>query len=244
MPADETEWVPSVWVRERGQRALSRGQIVSEAVQLLDAHGLDALSMRKLGASLSAGATSLYRHVANKDELIELVVDEVYGELDLAPLQDASLWREDTAICARALRALILRHPWTASLLGDMGMTHLGPNMMRLTDRMLAMFEQAGFPIEEADNAVRMLFAYVTGMATSEAAWLTSVTRGGVTEKELVARLWPAAVAAAQAYPRLRKEYALQHITDPSATRDTNFTYGLDRILDGLQSRLTQLQDN
>ncbi|MET9290658.1 TetR/AcrR family transcriptional regulator C-terminal domain-containing protein [Streptomyces sp. NPDC003077] len=241
VPAGKSKQVPSVWVRQREQRALSREQIVSEAVRLLDAEGIDALSMRKLSASLGAGATSLYRHVANKDELIELVIDEVYGELDLAASQEAAHWREDTAAFAQSLRALILRHPWIASVLGEMGMAYLGPNMMRLTDRLLAMFERAGFPLDEADNVVGMLFAYVTGTATSEAAWLTKLARTGVSEQEQVTTLWPAAEAAAQQYPRLREGYTHHKTTDPAATRDANFTYGLARILDGLEARLNRL---
>ncbi|WP_435835385.1 TetR/AcrR family transcriptional regulator [Streptomyces avermitilis] len=83
----ENRTIQSVWTRPRGGRerpVLSREQIVAEALRLLDSEGIDALSMRKLGNRLSAGATSLYRHVANKDELIELAVDEIYGEIGLS----------------------------------------------------------------------------------------------------------------------------------------------------------------
>ncbi|MBO0515534.1 TetR/AcrR family transcriptional regulator, partial [Streptomyces beijiangensis] len=83
----EKKQVPSVWTRPqrrvREQPALSRDQIVTEALALLDDAGIEALSMRKLGTRLNAGATSLYTHVANKDELIELVVDLVYGEIEV-----------------------------------------------------------------------------------------------------------------------------------------------------------------
>ncbi|MFE9406414.1 TetR/AcrR family transcriptional regulator C-terminal domain-containing protein [Streptomyces sp. NPDC006530] len=246
MPSDEQQAIPSVWARPRGRReqpALSREQIVSEAVRLLDAEGIDALSMRKLGTRLGAGATSLYRHVANKDELIELVVDEVYGELDEPGAAQSSHWRKATTLRAHSLRDMILKHPWIASVLGEVGVAHLGPNLMRLSDRMIETFETAGFPLKESDHAVRTVFAYVTGMATSEAAWLTMLARSGQSEREWVERLWPAAERAAQAYPRLRKGYADQRGKDPSATRDENFVYGLERILDGLEVRLTHVGD-
>jgi len=74
-----TRPIPSVWTRDREQPALSRAAIVREAIAMLDAEGTEALSMRKLGARLNAGATSLYRHVASKDELMELALDEVAG---------------------------------------------------------------------------------------------------------------------------------------------------------------------
>ncbi|MER6916667.1 TetR/AcrR family transcriptional regulator [Streptomyces sp. NPDC000594] len=244
MPVDSQQ-IPSVWARPRARReqpALSREQIVSEAVRLLDTEGIDALSMRKLGTRLGAGATSLYRHVANKDELIELVVDEVYGELDVPDSDDAADWRAAATLRAHSMRSMILKHPWIASVLGEMGVAYLGPNMMRLSDRMLAMFETAGFPLDEADNAVRMVFAYVTGMTTSEAAWLTMLARSGQTEQDWMRRLWPAAEEAAQDYPRLQQGYAAQRDQDPSATRDRNFAYGLDRILDGLEARLRQVK--
>ncbi|MFE9118866.1 TetR/AcrR family transcriptional regulator [Streptomyces sp. NPDC007172] len=243
MAADEQQGIPSVWTRPRQRReqpALSREQIVAEAVRLLDAEGIDALSMRKLGTRLGAGATSLYRHVANKDELIELVVDEVYGELAEPDIARSAHWRDVTARRAHGVRAMLLEHPWIASLLGEVGVAHLGPNLMRLSDRMIATFEAAGFALNESDHAVRTVFAYVTGMATSEAAWITMLARSGQTEQEWVERLWPAAEQAAQAYPRLRKGYADQRGKDPRTTRDENFAYGLDLILDGLEARLGQ----
>ncbi|MET9361583.1 TetR/AcrR family transcriptional regulator [Streptomyces sp. NPDC006632] len=247
MPSDDQQPIPSVWTRPRGRReqpALSREQIVAEAVRLLDAEGIDALSMRKLGTRLDAGATSLYRHVANKDELIELVVDEVYGELEEPDAEQSAHWREATTARAHGVRAMILQHPWIASLLGEVGVAYLGPNLMRLSDRMIATFEEAGFPLDESDHAVRALFAYVTGTAISEAAWLTMLARGGQTEQEWVERLWPAAERAAQAYPRLQKGYADQRGRDPRASRDTNFLYGLERFLDGLEARLGRAGDS
>ncbi|TLS46338.1 TetR/AcrR family transcriptional regulator [Streptomyces montanus] len=234
--------VQSVWTRPQGRReqpALSQEQIVSEAVRLLDAEGIDALSMRKLGARLDAGATSLYRHVANKDELIELVVDEIYGEIEVPAADDTGAdWREAAAHFAHSLRAAILRHPWIASALGELGLSHLGPNMMRLSEDMLTLFSRAGFPLDEADQAVRTLFAYVTGMTTSEAAWLTTVARSGQTEQDWLDRLWPAAEEAVQGHPHLREGYTEARGRDPRESRDNNFHYGLDRVLDGLATRL------
>lgn len=245
MPVDSQQ-IPSVWARPRTRReqpALSREQIVSEAVRLLDAEGIDALSMRKLGTRLGAGATSLYRHVANKDELIELVVDEVYGELDVADADRAPDWRAKATLRAHGIRSMFLDHPWIVSVLGEMGVAYLGPNMLRLSDRMLAMFESAG-PLDEADNAVRMVFAYVTGMTTSEAAWLTMLARSGQSEQDWARRLWPAAEQATRDHPRLQQTYATNRDKDPTALREQNFGYGLDRILDGLEARLNQLRSS
>lgn len=240
-PPSRAQAVPSVWTRPRGGReqpALSRAQIVTEALRLLDSEGIDALSMRKLGNRLGAGATSLYRHVANKDELIELAVDEIYGEIEVPGTADPARWREDASRCAHSLRATMLRHPWIASVLGEMGLSYLGPNWMRLSEGLLGIFTKAGFPADEADPAVTTLIGYVTGVATSEAAWLTVLARSGQDEQEWVERVWPAAEQAAQAYPLLREGYAEQRGKDPRTAREEGFQYGLDRVLDGLQTRL------
>jgi len=219
---------------------LSREQIVSEALRLLDSDGIDALSMRKLGTRLGAGATSLYRHVANKDELIELAVDEIYGEVELPSSHNPSNWRAHTAHCARSLRRTILGHPWIASVFGEMGMSHLGPNSMRLSESLLELLIQAGFPAQEAGPAGSTVVSYVTGTATTEAAWLTALARSGHTEQEWVHSMYPAAEHASKDYPHLRDDYAAKRGKDRSTIREESFEYGLQRVLDGLETRLAR----
>lgn len=244
MPAKQPA-VPSVWARprkERDQPALSRGRIVTEAVHLLDADGIDALSMRSLGARLGAGATSLYRHVASKDELIELAVDEVFGELEVPAAAGPDDWRTALTTTADSLRAMVLRHPWFASVVGQVGLAYLGPNMMRMSDRVLGILGAAGFGVTEADRAMKALVAYVMGMATSEAAWHNVVVQSGQDEGELMRALMPAAEQAVQDYPHLRAFYAAVPGKDAQPDlgrgRDEDFGYGLQRLLDGLQHRL------
>ena len=176
--------IPSVWTRQREpeQPALSRAAIVREAITMLDADGIEALSMRKLGAALNAGATSLYRHVATKDELMELAVDEVVAEITVPPA-DGPDWRAAAAETARSFRATALRHPWVASVLGQAGLAYLGPNLMSLSERLAALFTTAGFP--DPSGAIDVVLSYVIGMSTTEAAWLTTVARSGETEAEL-----------------------------------------------------------
>jgi AcrR family transcriptional regulator len=239
--ADEQQPVVSVWTRPRRGRerpSLSREQIVAEAVQLLDAEGIDALSMRRLGSRLDAGATSLYRHVANRDELIELVVDEVYGEIRVPVIKKAAEWRTASIVCAQSVRSIILRHPWMVGLLGQVGLSYLGPNVMRLNNEMLALFETAGFELTEADQALGTLMAYVIGVGISEAAWLTTLARSGQSEEEWARALQPAAEQAAQPYPRLHEQVSTYQNQDPRQAREDSFSYGLERVLDGLASRI------
>ncbi|MEV8021759.1 TetR/AcrR family transcriptional regulator [Streptomyces sp. NPDC086554] len=235
MPAAEKP-IASVWTRpRRGREQLSREQIVAEAVRLLDADGLESLSMRKLGTRLDAGATSLYRHVANKDELIELVVDEVYGELDF-PAADTADWRTAAARSAQSLRAMILRHPWVASVLGQVGLIHLGPNVTRMSERMTSVYATAGFPPDETGQAMRTVISYVIGMATSEAAYLSLIARSGVSEQEFAQNL-PSDKGGAGGDGDRDGGGDLK-VGNPERAREEGFDYGLQRVLDGLEVRL------
>ncbi|MFE9427125.1 TetR/AcrR family transcriptional regulator [Kitasatospora sp. NPDC006697] len=226
--------VPSVWARQQAepeQPALSRRSIVREAIAMLDADGIEALSMRKLGTRLNAGATSLYRHVATKDELMELAVDEVFGEIAV-PAEPAVDWRAGVVEAAEAFRATALRHPWLASVLGQAGLAYLGPNLMAFTKWLAELFATAGFA--DPSRPAEPLLAYVVGMSTTEAAWLTTVARSGETEAEFVARLLPAAQEASGEL-LLPADVAA---ADLAGLREEKFRYGLDVVLDGLSMRL------
>ncbi|WP_433271518.1 TetR/AcrR family transcriptional regulator [Actinosynnema sp. CS-041913] len=233
-----TDELPSVWTRQRRSReqpSLNRAQIVAEAVALLDADGIDALTMRRLGTRLDAGATSLYRHVANRDELIELVVDEVYGEIRIPDA--GGDWRAAVTACARSVREMILRHPWIASVLGQVGLSYLGPNVMLLNERMLAMLGAAGFPPDEAGDALSTVIAYVIGTGINEAAWLTMLARSGESEQDWQRRLTPTLARAVEDYPNLRAQFEGTSDQDPTRLREESFAYGLARVLDGLEPR-------
>lgn len=230
--------IQSAWTRPRKQTreqpALSREQIIAAAIELLNTEGLEALSMRKLGARLNAGATSLYTHVANKDELIELVVDEALGQLREADPADPRGWRAAVLDFANDLRALILGQPWLASVIGELGTLYLGPNAMRGNEQVLAVFEEAGFEMSQADRAMNVVFAYVVGNSVVEAASLNAIRRRGLTEDEWFAQIMPAATEAASSYPRLRKRYAALVAGGPALDNDKTFNYEVGLILDGL----------
>jgi AcrR family transcriptional regulator len=233
----------SVWVRENRepeQPALSRAAIVREAIAMLDAEGTEALSMRKLGARLNAGATSLYRHVASKDELMELALDAVAAEIAV-PAIEGKGWRAAARETGGSFRAAALRHPWLASVLGQAGLAYLGPNLMAVSERLAALFVTAGFG--DPSGAIDALLSYVIGMSITEAAWLTAVARSGETETAFVARLLPAARQAAAGYDNLSRAYTDPPDTDPAQARDAKFASGLEIVLDGLATRLPSGQD-
>ncbi|MET8702535.1 TetR/AcrR family transcriptional regulator [Kitasatospora sp. NPDC058032] len=241
--------IPSVWARPQRapeQPALSRDAIVREAIAVLDADGVEALSMRKLGARLNAGATSLYRHVATKDELIELALDEVFGEIPV-PDPGAADWRADVTATCQAFRTTTLRHRWLGSVIGQAGLVYLGPNLVAVSERMAALFSAVGFP--EPSRAIETVLSYVLGMSTTEAAFLTTVMRSGRTEAEFIAGLMPAAQEAVAGHEFLAEAFAdaaadAVAATDPATLRNAKFDYGLNVILDGLALRLPGRQPN
>ena len=229
----------SVWTRpqRRQKEQLSRERIIAETIALLDQEGIEALSMRALGQRLGAGATSLYRHVASKDELIELVVDEVYGELDVPELTDPAGWRLAMHVTAHSLRQAGLRHMWVMQVLGQVGLNYLGPNVVSVTQRGLAILTTAGFDTEEAVRAMSSVSSFVVGITSAEAGWLTALRRQGMTEQEWYQNMGPR-MAADAADAGLAEIYLQELEKDPTEARLANFVYGLDLMLDSLQVRL------
>ncbi|MFJ7271322.1 TetR/AcrR family transcriptional regulator [Streptomyces sp. NPDC099050] len=219
--------IPSVWARPqaaaRVRPALSRAVIVHEAVLMLDAEGIEAVSMRKLGARLDAGATSLYRHVALKSELMELAVDEVLGEVE-RPAADSPDWRAALTEFAASFRTVALRHPWLCTLLGQEGLAYLGPNLSKMNEGLFALFSTAGFP--DPNGAINAVYSYSVGMVSAESAWLNTVSRSGRTEAEFLTRLHPDTSTTVSRNP------------DAVAIRDHNFTGALNIVLDGLAFQL------
>jgi len=228
----------SVWTRERrGPRdqGLSRDQIIRAAMELLDEDGLDALSMRKLGARLGAGATSLYWHVANKDELLELVMDEVYAKVSIP---EGSSWHDAATAFAYGMRDAVSQHPWSISLIGVL--PALGPNAMTAADRLMAAFSSAGFDGIDVDYAVSAVVSYTLGATIPEVAWLNALDEAGTDVAGIQASVEPIIEELGADYPSLRERYRAYSgmAFDPMTARRIAFDFGLVALLDGLAARL------
>ncbi|MFL6075539.1 MAG: TetR/AcrR family transcriptional regulator [Mycobacteriales bacterium] len=241
MPEDSDQFVSSVWLRppraRRGQPTLSRDQIVAAAVELLDAGGLDGLSMRRLGTRLDAGATSLYWHVANKDDLLELAADHVMGEIEIPDPAEAG-WRSAAGSFVRGYRSMILRHPWITRLFGVRPM--MGPHAMRMGDRMVAMLAAAGFTGTDLAYASSVLMSHAIGSATLDTAVRTATSRTGKSVEELTKELEPYIADAAADYPNYAEWWEKNRDMDLNRYYDDGFEFGLERILDGLEAWLTR----
>ncbi|GIM90291.1 TetR/AcrR family transcriptional regulator C-terminal domain-containing protein [Paractinoplanes toevensis] len=231
----------SVWLRppsrkRTGQPTLDRDQIVRAAMELLDADGPAGLSMRRLGTRLGAGATSLYWHVANKDDLLELAIDEVLGEIYVPEPGDTG-WRIALSVMANGMRSAILRHPWVIGLLGTK--PTLGPNAMRMGERSVALLTAAGFTGMEVSHVSAMIHAHALGSATTEAAVATATKRAGRTFAEMADELEPILERLSADNPRYdtwRKENVV--IAEPEKMWHDSFVFGLERLLDGLEAWL------
>ncbi|WP_405140537.1 TetR/AcrR family transcriptional regulator C-terminal domain-containing protein [Sphaerisporangium sp. NBC_01403] len=233
----------SVWAREasgkrpREQPSLSREQIVRAAMELLDTEGMEALSMRKLGARLGSGATSIYWYVANKEELLELVLDEVYGQAHI-PDPAVTGWRDAAAAFAYGMRNAILQHPWSVTLIGTM--PSLGPNAMAVSATLMDAFQLAGFTGMTLDYASSAVVSYTLGATVPEVSWLNTVGRSSADAEEWRKAMRPQMEVAAADYPDLLARYHDFEKIDVTRARHLAFDFGLLAILDGLEARLRQ----
>ncbi|HEX2314229.1 MAG TPA: TetR/AcrR family transcriptional regulator C-terminal domain-containing protein, partial [Thermomonospora sp.] len=227
----------SVWTRperpRREQPTLGREQIVDAALALLDADGLAGLSMRRLGTRLNAGATSVYWHVANKDELLELAMDRVMSEVAVPDAAEAGGWRPAVAGYARSLRAMIRRHPWTVTLFGSRPM--IGPNATRVMDEVLTAFRHAGFTGHDLEYAWALVVDYVIGAAGSEAS--RAAHQRGVTTDERIASMGTYLRRIDAERPRLAEHIRAVWAKEDDQVLEGRFAFGLECLLDGLETR-------
>ena len=203
---------------------LTRDKILRAAVSLADANGIEALSMRVLGRQLGVEAMSLYHHVANKDDLLDGMVDMVIGEIDL-PALDTD-WREAMWVRAASARAVFARHPWAARLIDSR--VRGGPGRLRYFEAVIGVLRRAGFTVELAVRAFSLIDSYIYGFGRQSLA-MASGDSGAAQAAEAFLRALPA-----EEYPSLA-EVAAATAAGPGYDEAADFAFGLNLILDGLQ---------
>lgn len=228
-------WWPAERAAEHtgGREPLTRARIVEAALALIDREGLDALSMRRLGEELGAGTTSVYWHVANKDQLLDLVLDEVLGQIGEEVEEAPGDWRETMRRVAWGMRRVLVRHRNAVSLLGErMGM---GPRALDGVERAHAALIRASFPDRLAVLTVQTVVNFASGWAVFECRQPQGEHVKGRTLAELDAQVaemlrllppdrYPSLAAAATTYAHVSWE--------------DQFTFGLERLLDGIAGEL------
>ena len=169
--AERLDLPPPPWTRapqrpsQRRRDPLTQESIVDAALQVLDADGLDLLSMRHIARTLHTSAASLYWHVGSKDGLLDLMFDRLIGEVPV-PDPDPDRWQEQLKEVARGERATILRHRDVVRL--SLGRIPLGPHALRYADRVLAILRAGGVPDELAVAGEQLLISIVIGFAIDE----------------------------------------------------------------------------
>jgi AcrR family transcriptional regulator len=203
---------------------LSRERVLRAAVALADRGGVGALSMRKLAQKLGVEAMSLYHHVANKDDILDGIVDVVFGEIEL-PTGEAG-WEAAMRRRSVSAREALRRHPWATGLMESRRTP--GPANIRHHDAVLGVLRNAGFPVELAAHAYSLLDSYIYGFALQEASLPFHTPEETAEVAQEIMSAFPA-----DDYPHLA-EIATEHVLQPGYDYGNEFLYGLDLILDGL----------
>ena len=204
---------------------LSKQRVVVEAIRIADREGVDGLSMRRLAAVLGAGAMSLYHYVANKEELLDAMIDIVFEEIELPT--DATDWQSAMRQRAISTRQVLARHPWAIGLLESR--TSPGPANLRHHEAVTACLRRAGFSVLMATHANWLLDSYVYGFALQESSlpFDTADEFADTTEDVFLPQLPP------DQFPYLNESAAALVAAgyDPAE----EFIFGLDLVLAALE---------
>ena len=203
---------------------LSRDRILQVALRLADESGADAVTMRRLGEELGFEAMSLYRHVANKKDLFDGMLDLVLAEWQ-PPDADGD-WSAAIRTSARSVHDALRRHRWAAQLLmtGD----HIRPARMRYMDQLLGRLRDAGFDPDATYSVYHLLDGYIFGFSLWEIAYTSFPLDAEAVTRLMQSIPW-------DEYPQLA-EHRDQHMTEGPHREVSAFDVGLDLILDGLRS--------
>lgn len=231
-------------VPSRGPKhALTSAQVVAAAIEVADVDGdLALLSMRRVASCLGVGTMSLYTYVASRDELVEMMLDHVYGEA-VRDLHDRTTadWKQGLRAVADVNWALCLRHPWVLQIFT--GRPALGPNAIAKYDQELTVIDGTGLTDVEMDAVLTLLLTHVEGIARRRVESDHVIERTGITDQQWWQQISPtfANVFDATRFPladRVGQAAGQEHqgAHDPEHA----YRFGLDRLLDGVTSLITR----
>jgi AcrR family transcriptional regulator len=211
-----------------GRGRLSRERVLRAAVAVADSGGIESLTMRRLGQDLGVEAMSLYKHVANKEDLLDGMVDLVFAEIAL-PNGDQG-WRAAMRERAVSARAALTRHPWATALMQSR--TAPGAATLHHHDTVIGTLRTAGFSVALTAHAFSAIDAYVYGFALQERSLpFDTPEEAEEVGRQMFARMPPGA------FPHLT-ELTVEHVLQPGYDYGAEFEYGLDLVLDGLDRAL------
>ena len=216
--------------KSRPRPGLNRDRVTRAAVAMADERGLDELTMRKLAKELGVEAMSLYNHVANKDDLLDGMINIVFEEIE--PPAAGADWKAELRKRAVSTREALMRHRWAV---GEMeGRADHGPANLRVHDAVLGCLRAAGFSIEMSVHAMSVQDAYIYGFALQQ----TDMTPETAEDFAAVAQDQMVEYAdVLSEYPNL-VEVVGGYVAKAGYDYDAEFLFGLDVILDGLERLL------
>ena len=207
---------------ERG--GLTAERVIGGAVDLADEIGIEAFTIRRLADAIGVKPMTIYHHVPGKDAIIDGMVDRVFGEIDLPPVEEN--WRSAILVRCRSMRGVLARHPWAAPLMESR--TSPGPATLRHHDAVLGCFRRAGFSLELTGHAYAVIDAFLYGFALQEA---TLPATSGDEMADLAGSMTER--MSNDAFPYLA-EFATDHVLQPGYDFGREFDFGINLILDGL----------
>ena len=210
---------------EQPRARLNRDRVLQAAMALADEGGTDALTMRKLGQALGVEAMSLYNHVANKDDVLDGLVDIVFSEIALRC--DGLDWKAAMRRRAISARETLARHRWAIGQLESR--THPGPATLRHHDSVLRCLREAGFSVAMAAHAYSALDSYIYGFALQQASLPFDTGEQAAEVAQAIIRQF-----STGEYPFMA-EIAREQVLKPGYSYAAEFEFGLDLILDGLE---------
>ena len=203
---------------------LTRDRVLQAAMVLADQAGIESLTMRRLGEDLGVGPMALYRHVANKDDLVDAMVDVVFAEIGLPSL--GADWRTAMRDRGIAVHEALSRHRWATGMLESR--MNPGPANLQHHDAVIGCLRSAGFDIGMAAHVYSLLDSYIYGFAATQKNLPFTPDDVGAMAQSMLQPF------QAGAYPHLT-EMLTDHIMLPGYDFGDEFEYGLDVILDGLE---------
>ncbi|MFI5499517.1 TetR/AcrR family transcriptional regulator C-terminal domain-containing protein [Nocardia asteroides] len=207
---------------------LTRDHVLRAAIGIADQDGLDALSMRRLAKAVGVEAMSLYNHVANKDDLLDGIIDLVVAEISV-PAAGGD-WQAELRRRAISAHEVLLRHRWATGLLGSR--VNVGPAMLRYIDATLACLVTAGFTYEQADRAWNALDSHIYGFTLQAVNFPLDPTEYVSAARHFLPLIPP------ETHPHMHALTTL--VINGTHSGLADFTFGLDLLLHGLNTLLPE----
>ncbi|MEV5507731.1 TetR/AcrR family transcriptional regulator [Streptomyces orinoci] len=242
----------SVWLSQPKPRqaagtggTLDRDRIVAATVRLLDAEGLAKFSMRRLAAELKVTAMSVYWYVDTKDDLLELALDAVCGEMRLPDASDRSAdWRDQLRQLATEYRDALVAHPWVTQLLTRY--LNLGPSALALSNAALSVMSRSGVPEEKRNGALGALFQFVYGFAAIESVYLERCRTAGLSQDEYFASVVEAfseQLRGPDAYDEVARAMDQKDGVPVAEMRRRDFAIAVETVIAGMEALRDRAQE-